>query len=94
MDSQTKGLEQYAAKPVLVLSGSLLILSIALNNIGFRLDKVMEAWSISIVEATKAKYALSCPVVEPMDIHTSIEFAGLKERLERVEALAHEEGRR
>ncbi len=40
-------LEDYAAKPVLILSGSLLVLSIALNNIGFK--EVVDAYAKSIV---------------------------------------------
>ncbi len=41
-----KGLEQYAAKPVLIFSGSILVLSVALNNIGFK--EVIDAWAKSI----------------------------------------------
>ena len=40
-------LEAYAAKPVLVFSGSLLVLSVALNNIGFK--EVVDAYAQSIV---------------------------------------------
>lgn len=40
-------LEDYAAKPVLVFSGSLLVLSVALNNVGFK--EVVDAYAKSIV---------------------------------------------
>ena len=42
-----KNLDQYAAKPVLILSGSLLVLSVALNNAG--LGQVVDAYAKSIV---------------------------------------------
>lgn len=87
------GLEQFAASWVLRLAGSLLVLSVALNNIGFRLDKVLDAWSVAIVEETKAKYAASCPTVSLDTVAVELEVNNLKERLERVEGLAHKEGK-
>lgn len=47
MTKQRVKLEDYAAKPVLVFSGSLLVLSIALNNVGFK--EVVDAYAKSIV---------------------------------------------
>lgn len=47
MTKQTDRLEEYAAKPVLIFSGSLLVLSVALNNIGFK--EVVDAYAKSIV---------------------------------------------
>lgn len=40
-------LEDYASRPVLVFSGSLLVLSVAANNIGFK--EVVDAYAKSIV---------------------------------------------
>ena len=47
-----KSIESYAAKPVLVFSGSLLVLSIALNNIGFKV--VIDAWAQSIAQGIES----------------------------------------
>jgi len=49
---QRSKLEDYAAKPVLVFSGSLLVLSVALNNIGFK--EVVDAYAKSIVYKLEA----------------------------------------
>ena len=46
-------LEGYAAKPVLIFSGSLLVLSVALNNIGFK--EVVDAYAQSIVHSLEVK---------------------------------------
>lgn len=51
-------LEDYAAKPVLVFSGSLLVLSVALNNIGFK--EVVDAYAKSIVH--KLEDSKSCNI--------------------------------
>jgi aromatic ring-opening dioxygenase LigB subunit len=53
MKKQKTKLEDYAAKPVLILSGSLLVLSIALNNIGFK--EVVDAYAKLIVSNIENK---------------------------------------
>ena len=50
---QKSKLEDYAAKPVLILSGSLLVFSVALNNIGFK--EVVDAYAKYIVASIKHK---------------------------------------
>jgi len=46
-DKNTAGVEQYASKGILIFSGSLLVLSVSLNNAGF--GKVVDAYAQAIV---------------------------------------------
>jgi len=74
------GLEQYASKGALVFSGSLLVISVALNNVGFK--EVIDAWSASIVANIESK-----PNKE-----LELRLNQLEHRLEEVEKLAHTSG--
>ncbi len=74
-----KGLEQYAAKPVLVFSGSLLVLSVALNNIGFK--EVIDAWAKHIAHQ-----------IEEPNKDLELKVIELEKRLKEVEKLAHHSG--
>jgi hypothetical protein len=74
-----KSLENYASRPVLVFSGSILVLSIALNNIGFK--GVIDAWVKSIEHKIEQN---------PSDIQ--LKLNELEKRLEKVEHLAHKSG--
>jgi len=76
------GLEQYASKGVLVFSGSLLVVSVALNNVGFK--EVIDAWSASIVAGIESK---------PNKV-LELRLNQLEHRLEEVEKLAHTSGDR
>jgi hypothetical protein len=72
-----KSLENYASRPVLVFSGSILVLSIALNNIGFK--GVIDAWAKSIenrFEQTHNK-DLQLKIIE------------LEKRLDKLEEFSH-----
>lgn len=71
---QLKGLEQYAAKSVLVLSGSLLVLSVAINNIGFK--PIIDAYAQSIVMNLENEKSCNIPSV-------------INKRLEALEEVAH-----
>ena len=73
-------LEDYAAKPVLVFSGSILVLSVALNNIGFK--EVIDAYAKSIVHNLEKK---ECKVDNSY-------ITGLDNRLKEVETVAHKSG--
>jgi len=67
-----KSLDQYAAKPVLVLSGSLLVLSVALNNIG--LGDIVDAYAKSIVinlENSK-KCDIDQSIINKIDINSEL----------------------
>lgn len=55
-------LEKYAAKPVLIFSGSILVLSIALNNVGFK--EVVDAYAKSIVASIENKQCKT-PAIDP-----------------------------
>ena len=74
-------LEDYAAKPVLVFSGSLLVLSVALNNIGFK--EVVDAYAKSIV------YKLENKKECKSSSNLKLRFNELSHRVEAVEKLAH-----
>lgn len=69
-------LEDYAAKPVLIFSGSILVLSVALNNIGFK--EVIDAYAQSIVHNLESK---ECKIDN--------KYITLDKRLKEVEKLAH-----
>ena len=69
-------LEDYAAKPVLIFSGSILVLSVALNNIGFK--EVIDAYAQSIVHNLENK---ECKI--------DSKYITLDKRLKEVEKLAH-----
>ena len=102
---EISGLEKYATSTVLKISGSILVLSIALNQIGFRVDRILDAWSEAIVLETKLKYSVNCPVtnseiapvMNPLPpllptVDYSLQLDEINARLERVESLAHHEG--
>jgi len=78
-------LEDYAAKPVLIFSGSILVLSVALNNIGFK--EVVDAYAKSIVYKLENKKA--CKIDNNQ---FELQFEKLNHRLEIVEGLAHKGG--
>ena len=61
---QKTKLEDYAAKPVLILSGSLLVFSVALNNIGFK--EVVDAYAKSIVASIEQEECKSPQINQSM----------------------------
>ena len=77
------GMERYAAHWVLVLSGSLMVLSVTLNNIG--LGKVIDAWTQSwVIENQNA--------IRGVQPQQCIYPTGLMNRIEELEELAHQSG--
>ena len=52
----------------------------------------MEAWSIAIVEETRARYNAACDI-PAVDVETHFELNQIKDRLHVVEQLAHEAGK-
>lgn len=77
----TSGVEQYASKSVLVFSGSLLVLSVSLNNAG--LGKIVDAYSKSIVHKIESQQQCKNHSIE----HPALDE--IEERLKAVELLAH-----
>ena len=71
---QKTKLEDYAAKPVLILSGSLLVLSVALNNIGFK--EVVDAYAKSIVASIEQK---ECKTDQPLINQINTNSESIKE---------------
>lgn len=67
------GVESYASRGALVFSGSLMVISIAFNNIG--LGKIIDAYSQSIIAEIKTKEN-QCSV-------------DIERRLKQVELLSH-----
>ena len=106
MKESADNIKKYAAHWVLVLSGSIVVLSVALNQIGFRVDRIMDAWSQKIVYESKAKYDLkNCPVPTPSLVLPNTEAVDLtpvmnrlqlldeiSQRVEILESLAHPQG--
>lgn len=103
MKESTDNIKKYAAHWVLVLSGSIVVLSVALNQIGFRVDRIMDAWSQKIVYESKAKYEnMNCPAPlvlpgsEAVDLGPVMNRLQLLEeigqRVEILESLAHPQG--
>ena len=88
------GLEKYATSSVLKISGSILVLSIALNQIGFRVDRILDAWSEAIVLETKLKYSANCPVFDAPEIIAPdpVDLSPIEMRLSILEGMAHEQG--
>jgi len=74
MKSKQPGLEQYASKSALVFAGSLMVLSVAFNNIG--LGKVIDAYSQRLIADIKQE----CPTPQ---------VSPLLYRVERLEADSH-----
>jgi hypothetical protein len=72
-----KSLENYASRPVLVFSGSILVLSIALNNIGFK--GVIDAWAKSIENRFEQKH----------NKNLQLKIIELEKRLEKLEEFSH-----
>lgn len=72
--SSEKPLESYTSSKVLVFSAGLAAISFSLNNIGFRLDKILDAYSEKIVRQ--------------MEIEQSCKLQ-FDERLKKVELMAH-----
>ena len=71
---QKTKLEDYAAKPVLILSGSLLVLSVALNNIGFK--EVVDAYAKSIVASIEQE---ECKTDQPLINQVNTNSQSIKE---------------
>lgn len=99
MKESTDNIKKYAAHWVLVLSGSIVVLSVALNQIGFRVDRIMDAWSQKIVYESKAKYEFkNCPLPTPPLLMPTLAddklqlLEELSQRLEILESMAHPEG--
>lgn len=91
MKESVDNIKKYAAHWVLVFSGSIVVLSIALNQIGFRVDRVLDAWSQAIVLESKAKYGvLECPA--PLVVTDPVDLAPIEMRLSILESMAHEQG--
>jgi hypothetical protein len=81
------GLEQYATSGVLKFAGSILVLSLALNTVGFRADKLLDAWSESIIAKTTMS-AVVCPTIP--EIQTPVDLKPIDVRLRMLESIAHE----
>lgn len=93
MKESTDNIKKYAAHWVLVLSGSIVVLSVALNQVGFRVDRVLDAWSQAIVLESKAKYELqNCPVSVDLSTDKLYLLEELSQRLEILESMAHPRG--
>ena len=89
MKESIGNIKKYAAHWVLVFSGSIVVLSIALNQIGFRVDRVMDAWSQAIVLESKLKYELqNCPL--PVVMNEAVDLSPIEMRLSILEGMAHE----
>jgi len=58
MRTKNKPLDQYASKWVLTLSGSLLVLSVAFNNVG--IGKILDAYAQSIINDIKSDIKTEC----------------------------------
>lgn len=82
-DKELSGLQKFAAHKVLVFSGSLLVLSLTLNNIGFR--RVVEAYADSLVWKMKQKN--QCPVSLDDEYKNQ-----MNERVMHLEDLSHPRG--
>lgn len=78
------GLEQYAPSWSLKAAGALLVLTLALNNVGINFAPVMQAWTAKIaseIESNKDDLE-SCKA-------SLIDSSDLDSRLKVVESLAH-----
>jgi len=62
MRTKNKPLDQYASKWVLTLSGSLLVLSVAFNNVG--IGKILDAYAQSIINDIKSDINPKVNIVE------------------------------
>lgn len=80
---QRSKLEDYAAKPVLVFSGSLLVLSVALNNIGFK--EVVDAYAKSIVHKLEDNKSCNIELNSRLELVESLAHKGGKHATQETE---------
>ena len=79
----TNSLQDQAYLPIIKIAGSILVLSVALKNIGIDFTPVMQAWTTRIAHSVEVEY----------DPEVMKKLEQIEKRLIRVEEMAHEEGK-
>lgn len=75
--------QRHAYIPMVKLAASIIVISVALKNIGIDFTPVMQAWTTRIASSIEAPD--NVPVMQKLE--------EIEERLIRVEELAHEENK-
>ena len=83
-----KGIENYASHWVLVLSGSLLVLSVTFNNIG--IGKIIDAYSQKMISDIKHSEANRFPPLQCTN--WSLEIEEIADRVTLLESDSHKSG--
>jgi len=78
----TGNLEQYASKGTLVFSGSLLVLSVSLNNAG--LGKIVDAYSQSIVHNIESKQSCDSSLEDRLVLVESLAHKSSKQDADKI----------
>ena len=93
-DIKMSELKKDALRPVVVISASLLLLSITLNNVGFKrvVDAYAKSWEYQIENQNTCDSPIVSLDMETIKEEIHIALEPYDNRLKEVEYLAHEKG--